>query len=187
VIPADAVISTMPTPLVSALMPDLPAEWKAKYDAIDNIGVCCLVFKLKRSVTPHFWVNITDPDIPIPGIIEFSNLRRIENTVVFVPYYMPTTHEKFGWPDDKLIAEAFAALKKINPAITPEDVLASKVARLRYAQPICEPGFASKIPPIQTPIAGLQVADTCFYYPEDRGISESVRLAKEMAARLPAA
>jgi len=26
------------------------------------------------------------------------------------------------------------------------------------------------------PIAGLQVADTCFYYPEDRDISESMRL-----------
>jgi hypothetical protein len=46
---------------------------------------------------------------------------------------------------------------------------------------VCEPGFAAKIPPIQTSIAGLQIADTCFYYPEDRGISESVRLGKEMA------
>jgi hypothetical protein len=29
--------------------------------------------------------------------------------------------------------------------------------------------------------AGLQVADTSFYYPGDRGISESVRLGREMA------
>ena len=34
---------------------------------------------------------------------------------------------------------------------------------------------------MQTPIAGLQIADTCFYYPEDRGIAESVRLGSEMA------
>jgi hypothetical protein len=27
----------------------------------------------------------------------------------------------------------------------------------------------------------LQVADTCYYYPEDRGIAESVRLGAEMA------
>jgi hypothetical protein len=37
------------------------------------------------------------------------------------------------------------------------------------------------LPSIQTSIAGLQIADTCFYYPEDRGISESVRLGKMMA------
>jgi hypothetical protein len=46
---------------------------------------------------------------------------------------------------------------------------------------VCEPGFAAKIPPIRTPIAGLQIADTCFYYPEDRGVSEGARLAREMA------
>lgn len=186
--PADAVISTMPTPLVSGVVPDLPDEWKAKYDAIANIGVCCLLFKLNKPVTPHFWVNVSEPDIPIPGIIEFSNLRPVPNgqSVVYVPYYMPVTNEKFGWDDDVLLDEAFAAIRRINPAIGADDVLARKVARLRHAQPICEPGFAAKIPPIQTPIAGLQIADTCFYYPEDRGISESVRLAEEMAARISA-
>ena len=40
------------------------------------------------------------------------------------------------------------------------------------------------IPPVQTPVSGLQVADTCFYYPEDRGISESVRYGKMMADAL---
>nr|WP_253201098.1 NAD(P)/FAD-dependent oxidoreductase [Sphingomonas quercus] len=185
VIAADAVISTVPTPLVADMVPDLPAEWKAKYAAIHNIGVCCLVFKLARSVSPHFWVNITEPDIPVPGIIEFSNLRPVGgDAIVFVPYYMPVTNPRFAWPDDRLLDEAFAAIRRINPAVTEQDVLARKVARLRYAQPICEPGFADKIPPIQTPIAGLQIVDTCFYYPEDRGISEGVRLAREMAARL---
>lgn len=186
--PADAVISTMPTPFVSAAVPDLPADWKAKYDAINNIGVCCLLFKLRKPVTPHFWVNISEPDVAIPGLIEFSNLRPIPNgeSIVFVPYYMPVTNPKFGWDDDRLLDEAFSYIRRVNPAIGPQDVLARKVARLRYAQPICEPGFAAKLPPVQTPIAGLQIADTCFYYPEDRGISESVRLAEEMAARIPA-
>ncbi|WP_267427701.1 NAD(P)/FAD-dependent oxidoreductase [Methylobacterium sp. GC_Met_2] len=186
--PADAVISTMPTPFVSAAVPDLPADWKAKYDAINNIGVCCLLFKLKRPVTPHFWVNISEPDVAIPGLIEFSNLRPIPNgeSIVFVPYYMPVTNPKFSWDDERLLDEAFSYIRRVNPAIGPQDVLARKVARLRYAQPICEPGFAAKLPPVQTPIAGLQIADTCFYYPEDRGISESVRLAEEMVARIPA-
>ncbi len=183
--PADAVISTMPTPLVSRMIPDLPDDWKRRYDAIENIGVACLVFKLKRSVTPHFWVNIAEPDIAIPGIIEFSNLRPMPGgeTVVFVPYYMPVTNDRFGWADDTLLAEAFSYLQRLNPALVHGDILASRVSRLRHAQPICEPGFAAKIPPVETPIAGLQVADTCFYYPEDRGISESVRLGQDMALR----
>jgi protoporphyrinogen oxidase len=179
---ADAVICTTPTPMVSALAPDLPKEWKLRYEAIHNIGVICVIFKLARSVTPHFWVNISVPEIEIPGIIEFSNLRSVGgDAIVYVPYYMPVTNAKFSWPDEALLAEAFACLQRINPLLTESDVRGTKVARLRYGQPICEPGFAAKIPPVQTPIAGLQIADTCFYYPEDRGIAESVRLGAEMA------
>jgi protoporphyrinogen oxidase len=187
VVPADAVISTIPTPLISAIVPDLPDDWKDKYAAINNIGVCCLLFKLKKSVTPHFWVNINAPDIDIPGIIEFSNLRPMRHAVVFVPYYMPVTHPKFSWPAQQLLDEAFGYIQRINPAISRDDVIATYVGRLRHAQPICEPGFAAKIPKIQTPIKGLQVADTSFYYPEDRGISESVRVARQMAQQIEAA
>lgn len=183
---ADAVISTMPVQLVSRAVPDLPDDWKAKYDAIANIGVCCLLFKLKRSVTPHFWVNISEPDIAIPGIIEFSNLRPFDQTIVFVPYYMPVTHPKFAWPAQRLLDEAFGYLQRLNSAITMDDILSTYVGRLRHAQPICEPGFAAKIPPVQTPIRGLQIADTCFYYPEDRGIAESVGIARKMAERIEA-
>jgi protoporphyrinogen oxidase len=183
--PADAVICTAPTPYVSALVPDLPSEWKLRYDSISNIGVICVIFKLSRSVSPHFWINISEANGAIPGVIEFSNLRSFDgDSIVYVPYYMPTTNEKFSWADDRLIAEAFACLRRINPALTQDDIRATKVARLRYGQPICEPNFLTKLPAVQTPIRGLQIADTCFYYPEDRGIAESVRLGSAMATAL---
>jgi len=182
---ADAVVCTVPTPLISAMVPDLPADWRARYESIANMGVCCLVFKLKQSVSPHFWVNVSEPDIAIPGIVEFSNLRPAGGeSVVYVPYYMPNHNIKFSWTDRQLLDEGFGYLQRINPKLTREDIVAEHVARLRYAQPVCEPGFAAKIPPVQTPILGLQIADTCFYYPEDRGISESVRLGQEMAERI---
>ncbi|HXW25664.1 MAG TPA: FAD-dependent oxidoreductase, partial [Xanthobacteraceae bacterium] len=181
---ADAVIGTVPTPLVPRLVPDLPAADLARYRAIVNIGVVCVVFRLKRSVSPHFWINIADPRFEIPGIVEFSNLRPTGDTVVYVPYYMPTTHPKFARSDDGFRAEALGYLKLINPAIGEGDVIACHVGRLRHAQPVCPPGFAAMLPPVQTAVAGLQIADTCFYYPEDRGIAESVRLGKAMAERI---
>jgi protoporphyrinogen oxidase len=177
----DAVVSTIPMPLVSRLVPDLPEQSKALYDGIKNIGVACLIFKLKSSVTPHFWVNITDDRIAIPGVVEFSNLRPTRDTIVFVPYYMPISNPKWALTDSELLAEAFGYLKLLNPRLTDADLIDSRVGRLRYAQPVCPPGFAAAIPPVQTPIAGLQIADTCSYYPEDRGISESVRFGRLMA------
>ncbi len=184
--PVEAVISTMPTPYVSKLVPALPDDWKARYDGIVNIGVVCVLLRLARSVSPHFWVNINDPEVEVPGIIEFSRLRPVDDTVVYVPFYMPVTHPKFGRDDAAFVAESMAAVRRLNPAIRESDLKASLVGRLRHAQPVCEAGFAARIPPIRTPIAGLQVADTAFYYPEDRGISESVRYGEMMAAAVGA-
>jgi protoporphyrinogen oxidase len=98
---------------------------------------------------------------------------------------MPTTHPKFGEDDAFFRAEAFGYLRLINPALRDDDVIAFHVGRLRHAQPVCPPGFAAMLPPVETAIRGLQIADTCFYYPEDRGISESVRFGKVMAERVP--
>lgn len=177
----DAVISTVPTPFVSALVPGLTDADKARYDAIRNIGVICVLLKLARPVSRHFWLNVNDAAIDIPGIVEFSNLRHLPDTVVYVPYYMPQTHPKFSRSSEDFVAEAFGYLRRLNPALQAGDLKASHVGRLRYAQPVCPPGFLAKIPKVQTAISGLQIADTCFYYPEDRGISESVRYGKLMA------
>jgi protoporphyrinogen oxidase len=182
-VPADHVISTVPTPLIPRLVPDLPEALRAQYAAIENIGVCCVLLRLKRSVTPHFWVNIVDDEIPIPGIIEFSNLRPAAggDAIVYVPYYMPVTQPRWSWTDGELIAESLACIARVNPAVTPADLMEARVGRLRHAQPVCGPNFLDTLPPVRTPIAGLQIADTCYYYPEDRGIAESVRLGRRMA------
>jgi hypothetical protein len=45
----------------------------------------------------------------------------------------------------------------------------------------------SEIAAVADPLAGLQIADTSFYYPEDRGISESIKYAKRMVAALEGA
>ncbi len=180
----DRVISTVPTPFVPGLVPGLSDAAKARYEAIRNIGVVCVVLKLARPVTRHFWLNVNDPAVDIPGIVEFSNLRRLPDTVVYVPCYMPHTNPKFARPSEEIIAATFAHLQRLNPALQAGDLKAAQVGRLRQAQPVCPPGFLARLPKVQTEIAGLQVADTCFYYPEDRGISESVRYGKLLARGL---
>lgn len=180
----DFVISTCPIPIVSAMIPGLSEAEKIAYDAIKNIGCVCVLVKLKQAVSDNFWLNINDANIEVPGIIEFSNLRNLDEHIVYVPYYMPVSHIKFTKNDDYFLNEVKTYLKKLNPRLKNNDFIDIKVGRLQYSQPICEPGFANKIPDIQTSLSGLQIADTSFYYPEDRGISESVKMGKEMALSL---
>lgn len=185
---ADAVVSTVPTPLLGSLLAEAPDGLRTRYDAIQNIGVVCVVLKLRRSVTPHFWVNIVDPALPIPGIIEFTNLRPAPTgeTVVYVPYYMPLQNPAWQRTNDEFVDEVLAAIRAINPAVQRGDLIATYVGRLKHAQPVCPPGFKAQLPPVRTEVRGLQIADTCFYYPEDRGVAESVRLGREMVEHLSA-
>lgn len=177
----DQVISTIPLQYVPKMIPQLPDEHLIQYKQVQNIGVVCLLFKLKKSVTPNFWLNISDENLEIPGIIEMSNLRPLSEHTVYVPYYMPQTLEKFKWTDQQFINEAQTYLTKLNPDLSDADIIDTNVSRYAFAQPICQPDFAHHLPPMRSAIEGLFIADTSYYYPEDRSISESVHLGKQLA------
>lgn len=182
----DKVISTVPVPYVPQLIPDLPNELLTSFKAIQNIAVVCVIAKLRKPVTGNFWLNTNDPDMDIPGLVEYTNLRQLAQHIVYVPYYVPGEHPLYAEPDQSFTDKVKRYIQKINPTIADADFVAMRVNRYRYAQPICDPGYLDKLPPTALPVKGLWVADTSYYYPEDRGFSESIdfgrRLAKESVA-----
>lgn len=179
----DKVISTVPLPYVARLMPDLPQDILAKYRALKNIAVVCVIAKLRKPVTHNFWLNTNDPEMDIPGVVEYSNLRPMDQHVVYVPFYMPGEHPKFADPDAVFLDKVRRYLRKINPALTDDDFIDLRASRYRHAQPICDPGYLQRLPPMGLPVRGLWVADTSYYYPEDRGISESIGFGRDMARK----
>ncbi len=177
----DKVVSTIPLPYVPKLMPDLPVGILAQFKAVNNIAVVCVIVKLRKAVTENFWLNTNDPDMDIPGMVEYSNLNPLAQHVAYVPFYMPAEHPKFAEPDQAFLDKVRRYFKKINPELVDEDFLDMRASRYRYAQPICDPGYLDRLPPPSLPVQGLWVADTSYYYPEDRGISESIDFGRKMA------
>lgn len=174
----DGIVSTMPLPYLATIIPDLPPEILNKIKNIINTSIVCVVCKLRFPLTENFWLNTHDAAIEIPGIIEYTNLNPLKDSIVYVPFYMPKTHPKYSQTDEKFVEEVFKYFQRINPAFSQTWVLATQVSRYEFAQPICPPNFFQELPPLQTPIKGLVMADTASYYPEDRSISESVRIGK---------
>lgn len=177
----DGVVSTTPIQYMPKLVPDLPADFAATIRAIENIPVVCVILKLKRPLSENFWMNICDERIEIPGVIEYSNLNPTTgDAVVYAPFYMPKTHPKYARDNAAFIEETLDYLPKINPAFQRDWVLATHCHRYEFAQAVCPPGFYDMLPPMKTPIAGFSMADTAYYYPEDRSICESVKVAKRL-------
>jgi protoporphyrinogen oxidase len=177
----DRVISTIPLPFVPRVIPDLPDHIIKAYQSVANIAVVCVIVKLSKPLSPNFWVNINDPDMDIPGLVEYTNLQPLDKHIVYVPFYLPGDHPSYAQSDEWYIERVSGYLKRINPALGQEDILDVRASRYRFAQPICEPGFSQKLPPVELPVRGLWVADTSYYYPEDRGISESIEFGRKMA------
>ena len=178
----DQVVSTIPLPYLVKLAPGLPDDERAKIAAIRNVGVVCVLLKLKRAFTRNFWMNINDPRIEIPGLIEYSNLNPLDgHAIVYAPYYMPQTHPKYQRDKQAFIDETLGYLKLIRPDFDAADVLAATASRYEFAQAVCTPGFYDALPPMRSRVAGLFMADTSHYYPEDRSISESLRIGTLLA------
>ncbi|MEB3319090.1 MAG: NAD(P)/FAD-dependent oxidoreductase [Cyanobacteriota bacterium] len=183
----DAVISTVPLPLVAPMLRNGghdPAQITV-YEAQKSVACACVVIQTTMPVTKHFWTNVNDSRFSIPGIIEMSNLRPLNPHITYIPFYMPADHPDYKRPDQAFIADAMACLKAINPTLSDAQIIASHCSRYRYAQPVCGPNFLDTLPPLN-PFPNVWIADTTVYYPEDRGISESIGFGRQLAKRAAA-
>jgi len=180
----ERVISTIPLPLVAKIASDLPKDILEKYSSKINIGCVCVIAKLAKPLTNNFWLNTNDEAMDIPGIIEYSNLNPEVGNIVYVPYYMPQTNPKFTESDAVFKQKVSAYFKTINPSLKDDDIQDIRVHRYHFSQPICEPNFMDTLPDAKMPIEGLWIADTSHYYPEDRGISESLGYGRDLVKRV---
>ena len=129
-------------------------------------------------------MNTKDPEMDIPGFVEYSNLRPCDQTIVYVPFYLPETHPTFADSDEVFKEKVIRYLVKINPELNKTDFLDFQVSRYQHAQPICEPGYLQTLPPLNLGIEGVLAADTSYYYPEDRGLSESIGFGRKLAQKI---
>lgn len=180
----EKVVSTIPLPYLPGLLPDLSDSILEKYRNIKNIAVVCVIAKLKKPVTENFWLNVNDTKMDIPGLVEYTNLRPMDDNIVYVPFYMPGEHVKFQDEDQVFIEKVKRYIRSINPDLTEDDFIDVHASRYRFAQPVCPPGFLSQLPDVDLPVEGLWAADTAYYYPEDRGISESIGFGRIMAEKV---
>lgn len=184
-IPCDDLISTIALKILVKLAPDLDPGYREKLNEVDYIGVVCGLLKLRQPLTDSFWVNISDPDIPFNGFIEYSNLNRHleigDKAIVYVPYYLRTTTPRFKYSDERLIQEFIEGIRRIVPDFDESWIEECHISRAVHAQAICTVGFADMVPAHQTPLEGLYITDSTQFYPEDRTISAAIRLGRRVA------
>jgi protoporphyrinogen oxidase len=178
----DNVISTIPVQYLNKMTSGFSDDDREKLEQLDNVGVVCLIMKLSEKLTDNFWLNVTDPRMDVPGMIEISNLNaELPSNILYIPFYMHKDHPKYSEPDENFIKKAKQYVRWVNPKITTDKVPDIRVFRYEYAQPLTTVGHLEKLPPMKSDKRkGFCFADTAYCYPEDRSIQESIRIAKEL-------
>lgn len=186
----DLVLATPAPPSLLPLLPSraLNGEYWDKLRRVKYLGNVCAVLTVKRSLSPIYWMNIPDAGSPFIAVIEHTNFIPASHYdgrhVIYLSSYLPTDHPRYQAKDPEVLDEFYAYLRKVIPSFKAQDVAESRVFRAPYAQPVIQAGFAGNLVSPATPLAGLYLANMAQIYPEDRGMSYSIRLGKQVAERI---
>lgn len=185
-LPFDAVVTTTGSDSFAQMAPELPEDYVKKLKAVTYQGAQCLVLVLKDHLTSSYWLNIGDQSIPFLAVVEHTNFISPDvygaKHIVYLPRYINPESPPFNATKEALLKEYLPFLTRFNPAFKPDWVEESFLFTERSAQPVVPVNYSRLIPPNQTPVSGLYLANTTQIYPEDRGINYSVRLGNKVAS-----
>lgn len=183
------VVSTLAPQLTYRVVQGVPEDFRAQYNWQLSYGAHCLILSLDRPLLKDvYWLSIADPDYPFLALVEHTNMQPPERYggrhLVYLGNYLPTDHPLMRASTEEAKAQLLPHLTRINPAFSTEWVKDTWSFAAPFAQPIVTPDYAKHIPPHETPVSGLYLANMFQVYPQDRGQNYSIKLANGLARRL---
>jgi protoporphyrinogen oxidase len=178
----DRVLFTAPS---YALPPMLPNTEGPYFDTIKNhkyFGVVCVVMALKENLTPSFWTYVNDKDVPFVGVINYSPFMDYEghegHHIIYIPAYCQTDEAPYTTDDAEILRSYKDGLKAMWPQFEDDWVKEERIFRVPNASLIISGEYSKTLLPLKTPIEDFWFANLSQIYPQDRGISISMKLAQ---------
>jgi protoporphyrinogen oxidase len=189
----DAVVATVPNDVFLGLLDDdlagaIGPEYLDRLRTTEYHTALCLLLELDRRFSPFYWTNIADTTIPFVGLIEHTNFidpaRYQGRRFLYVANYLTASDPLLALSEDELLDAYLPGLQAVQPDFSADWIVRRWLHREPAAQPIVTVGYHKRIPPFQTGVANLVLANTTQIYPEDRGTNYSVRLGGDAARAL---
>jgi protoporphyrinogen oxidase len=186
----DAVLATVPNDIFLRLLSEdlagrLAPGYAERLRSIEYHSALCMLIELDRRFSPFYWTNIADATIPFVGLIEQTNFVPPQHyggrRFLYVANYVTRHDRLLEHSPERLLARYEPGLRRINPQFSLDWVRRLWVFDEPAAQPIVTVGYRQRIPPLETGLPRLLLANTTQIYPEDRGTNYSVRLGTRAA------
>lgn len=185
----DRVVSTLPTATTCKLAPALAGSaYAAKYGGIRAYGAHCLILALDRPLTNSYWINVNDPGFPFLVLVEHTNYVDTAEYggrhLLYLGTYRSMSDPIFHQPKEAVMRQYLPYLSRFNASFDSRWITDSWQFAAPYAQPIVTKEYPDHIPPFDTPVPGLYLANMFQVYPHDRGQNYSIELADKLVSYL---
>jgi protoporphyrinogen oxidase len=185
----DCVVSTLPPRVTFKIVPDLPTDFRARYDWRLAYGAHCLILALDRPLLKDiYWLSIADAGYPFLAAVEHTNYIPAseygDRHLLYLGNYLPMDHPLMHATPQAALEQFLPHLSRLNPAFSRDWIREYWGFAAPFAQPIVTTEYRAHIPPHETPLPGLYLANMFQVYPQDRGQNYSIALANKLAKRL---
>jgi protoporphyrinogen oxidase len=178
----DRVIVTTPSHIFDKLAAGLTAEYRQRLKEVKYLGMVCVVLVLKRRLTPYYVTNLTDKEVPFTGVIEMTNLISQEETagryLVYLPKYTAPDDSLFESSDEQVWTLFRSSLQRMFPDLKEDDIERRFVFREKLVQPLPVLNYSERVPPMESPIPGVLLANTTQIINSTLNNNEMVKIAK---------
>jgi protoporphyrinogen oxidase len=183
---AERVLSATPVPdyleIAGHLLND---DERTELSELRATGAICTILELEHSLTPFYWLNIADPEMPFGGLIEHTNYiprERYGGThILYISNYLFPDHPMYSRSKKEVLDTYLPALTRVNSAFDPSWITKSHHFRADYAQPVVPIGYRSRIPSFRSSVSGLYLCSMAQIFPEDRGQNYAVAYGEKAA------
>lgn len=182
----DKIIVTLPSFAFLKLAPKMPEEYKSSLMMLKGLGAIIVVMRLKEPFFKDdtYWLSICDTKAPLLAIVEHTNFMDSTHYnnehLVYMGNYLPHDHPYFSMSEEELMKTFEPFLKKLNPDYK-KSLISIKKFAVPFAQPIIPINYSHMVPPFETPLKNVYLANMQQVYPWDRGTNYAVELGEKVA------
>ena len=170
---AARIINTLPLDVFAAIPKNFPFQNEVGYQS-----AVCGIFVVREKVTPLYWTNIIDPQIPFKVLVNQSCLATYPATVLYCGNYLRSDDPFYRLDDGDVLARYEAGLRRMFGAVSVE---ACRVFRARYATPIFDREFSRRTEDLDRTIPGMVFAGNIKVYPHGRTLNNVLESGRAAA------
>jgi protoporphyrinogen oxidase len=184
----DSVIATVPSHIFGKLIAEndtITASYLDSLNSISYLGAVCYIFSSKQSLSNFYWHTVIDSDSPFIVFVQHTNFAPAADYgnehVYYIGTYLPHDHRYFSLTDEEIISEFSRYLPRLFSEFNSTQITSQHVFKFKNAQHVVDIGYSDKIPPYQSLVKGVYLANFSQVFPEDRGTNFSVREGNKIA------